>query len=595
MARLMTFSGPTTSTMTDPRPARHETLAVPAFARAEPAAVAPGPTFAGTDPTADAAPAARPVVLVADDTPANLDMLVALLEREGYDVLAAASGETALRAARAAGPHIALLDVMMPGIDGYETCRRLKADPATAHVPVLFISARDESDSAVSAFAAGGVDYISKPFHPPEVLARVGAHLRIAGLTRALSDQNAALAASNEALATSNAALAAANADLRTEIGRREQAEDALQTAGDRLSALAGREAERWDVAGFVGKSDTLGRILADVRRVGNYGSVNVLVTGESGTGKELVARAIHDGSPRARGPFIPVNCVAVPADLAESMFFGHLRGSFTGATSDRKGYFELADGGTLFLDEIGDMPATLQAKLLRVLEDGRVTALGASREKRVDVRVVAATNADLQRKIATGAFRQDLYFRLAQFCVELPPVRARKEDIPLLVEHFARVFAREMNVDPPAVDPAVLAALAAHDFPGNVRELKNLVERCLIESGGGTIKVRHLRFLPRPGGGGAGGGGGPSGFPAPTDDAGFAPAPSAAGSAPAGGATVVHPSVSDLPLNLEEAETLLIRRALAETGGNIAEAARRLGVNRTRIYRKIGGAGPAE
>ena len=559
---------------------------------------ASGPMISPTDPTsilaADAAAsaAARPVVLVADDTPANLDMLVALLEGEGYDVLAAASGETAVRAARAAGPDLALLDVMMPGIDGYETCRRLKADPATAAVPVLFISAQDEVEGVVNAFAAGGVDYITKPFHPPEVLARVGAHLRIARLTRELSARNDALATANAALESANEALASANAELRREVDRRHQVEDALQTAGDRLSALAGREAERWDVAGFVGKSDTLGRILADVKRVGNFGSVNVLITGESGTGKELVARAIHAGSPRAKGPFIPVNCVAVPEDLAESLFFGHLRGSFTGATADRKGYFELADGGTLFLDEIGDMPTVLQAKLLRVLEDGRVTAIGANRERRVDVRVVAATNADLQRQIATGAFRQDLYFRLAQFCVELPPLRERKEDLPLLVGHFARVFAREMNLEPPAVDPAVLAALAAHDFPGNVRELKNLVERCLIESGGGTIRPSHLRFLPRMAGATRVG-------PATsaTVDA-RDPSTSGAGTPPVGVAPASaggHAAVADLPLNLEEAEALLIRRALAETGGNIAEAARRLGVNRTRIYRKMGEAGTVE
>ena len=208
-------------------------------------------------------------------------------------------------------------------------------------------------------------------------------------------------------------------------------------------------------------------------------------MTGESGTGKELVARALHFGSSRAKGPFIPVNCVAIPEELAESMLFGHVRGAFTGATMDRKGYFELAHGGTLFLDEIGDMPVTLQAKLLRVLEDGCVTPLGSSRERKVDVRVVAATNANFAAQIDAGAFRQDLYFRLAQYVVLVPPLRDRREDIPLLAHHFLRLFAGEMGMPTPAMDAESLRLLAAHPFPGNVRELKNVIERALIESGG--------------------------------------------------------------------------------------------------------------
>jgi DNA-binding NtrC family response regulator len=516
---------------------------------------------------------ARPTILVVDDTAANLDMLIALLEQQGYEVLAAASGEMALRVIAQALPDLVMLDVMMPGIDGYETCRRLKAAPETAALPVLFISALDEVADVVRGFEAGGVDYIYKPLQAMEVLARVNTHLRIAQLSRALATKNADLE-------RRTAELEAANARQREEADRRARAEDALETADGRLSDLNRREAERWGVEGFVGRSTTVRKILADVRRVGNFGSVNVLITGESGTGKELIARAIHAGSPRAAGPFIPVNCVAVPEDLAESMFFGHLRGSFTGATSDRKGFFELADGGTLFLDEIGDMPPTLQAKLLRVLEDGRVTAVGASKEKQVNVRVVAATNADLQRQMARGRFRQDLYFRLAQFCVELPPLRQRRDDLPLLVEHFVRVFAAEMRIDPPPqVDPAVLESLAEHDFPGNVRELKNLIERCLIESGGRKIQRQHLRFLPQPLLSEARAAEGSPRSTIPT--------------AMAAAATIAsngHSAVAELPLNLDEVETLLIQRAIAETGGNIAEAARLLGVNRTRIYRKLGG-----
>ena len=489
-------------------------------------------------------------ILIVDDTPANLDLLCQVLEEQHYRVLAVPSGEVALRVAAEVRPDLILLDVVMPEMDGYETCRRLKRSEATAGVPVIFISARDEIDSLVQGFEAGGVDYITKPLRTDEVLTRVGTHLKISRLARELTEKNEQLTRANEA--------------LRGEIARRQQAEDALQVADGQLTALSDREAERWGIAGFIGESRTLTRILNDIRRVQNFGSVNVLITGESGTGKELVARSIHFGSTRGKQPFIPINCVAIPEELAESMLFGHVRGAFTGATMDRKGYFELAHGGTLFLDEIGDMPASLQAKLLRVLEDGRVTPLGSSREKQVDVRIVAATNADLQSQIGTGAFRQDLYFRLAQYCVELPPLRERGTDIPLLATHFVRVFAKDMGVAEPKIHADALAALSAYDFPGNVRELKNIIERSLIESDGHTITARHLHLGP----------GRKTATGAPPADSGPAREAGAA---------------DQLPLNLEEAETLLIRRALAETGGNIAEAARKLGVNRTRIYRKLG------
>jgi transcriptional regulator with GAF, ATPase, and Fis domain len=242
---------------------------------------------------------------------------------------------------------------------------------------VIFISAREEVESVVAGFEAGGVDYIGKPLQAEEVVARVEAHLRIAHLTRTLAERN-------QALEQRTAELTEANDRLREEMGRRERSEDALRTADGRLSVLARREAERWGIDGFVGQSKLLRKIVDEVRRVANYGGVNVLVTGESGTGKELVARAIHAASPRCDAPFIPLHCSAVPADLAESMFFGHVRGAFTGATGDRKGYFELADGGTLFLDEIGDMPPVLQAKLLRVLEDNRIMSVGGTRERQV-------------------------------------------------------------------------------------------------------------------------------------------------------------------------------------------------------------------
>jgi DNA-binding NtrC family response regulator len=488
-------------------------------------------------------------LLVADDNPVNINVLRDALEPHGYEILAAPNGDTALKIAQRALPSLILLDIMMPGMDGFAVCRLLKTIDATREIPVIFLTARQEMESLAEAFQAGGVDYVTKPFQAEEILIRIETHLRTRRLTRELLEKNAALE-------QRTAELTAANEQLRLEVSRRERAEDAVQAADEKLAALADREADRWGVAGFIGKSKTVSRILQDVRKLHNFGATSVLLTGESGTGKELIARAIHCGGQRSKQPFIPVNCVAIPGELAESMFFGHLKGSFTGAINDRKGFFELADRGTLFLDEIGDMPLALQAKLLRVLEDGVIMPVGAGIGKTVDVRVIAATNVDLHAKIAAGAFRQDLYFRLARFPVLTPPLRERPEDIPILARHFLNVFAVEMGVRAVEIDQAALDILTTYPFPGNVRELKNIIERALIESGGKRVEPRHLHLL----------------HPAPSPHA--APAST--------------PRYSDLPLSVEAAEEELIQRALSQTNGNIAEAARLLGINRTRIYRKL-------
>jgi DNA-binding NtrC family response regulator len=479
----------------------------------------------------------REKILIIDDTPANLDLLTAALEPRGYEILAASGGEAGLKIAARAQPDLILLDVMMPGRDGFAICRELKADDATREIPVLFITAKQETAAVLNGFRVGAVDYILKPFQPEEVAGRVETHLKISRLTRELQSRNA---------------------ELEAEVARRRVAEDARERADARLSTLAAREAQRWGLAGFVGQSRLMRRILQDIGKLQNFAQTSVLITGESGTGKELVARAIHHGSTRAAGPFIPVNCVAIPAELAESMLFGHMKGSFTGATADRKGWFELADGGTLFLDEIGDMPAPLQAKLLRVLEDGEITPVGAAQSKRVDVRVVSATNADLSAKIAAGEFRQDLYFRLARYVVGTPPLRERPEDVPPLAAHFLELFASEMGMTPPPLTPDALAWLSAYAFPGNVRELKNLIERALIASGGDPIRREDFQVT------------------------------SAAPVAPLRDVRVASAVAGELPLNLAEAEQALIQRALEQTRGNVAEAARLLGVNRSRIYRRF-------
>jgi DNA-binding NtrC family response regulator len=484
-------------------------------------------------------------ILLVDDVPANLAVLGATLEANGYEVLAVPNGRTALTVAAKARPGLILLDVLMPDLDGLETCRRLKADPATSEIPIIFITARSETENIVAGFAAGGVDYIVKPFQAEEVASRVATHLQLSRLTRQLQ-------AKNRALETRTA-------ELIAEAERRRQAETALKEADDRLAAFSDVEAARGSLAGLVGASDAVRRLSEEIRRLHLFANTSVLVIGESGTGKELVARAIHFGSSRAKAPFVPVNCVAIPAELAESILFGHVKGAFTGATADRKGCFELANGGTLFLDEIGDMPAALQVKLLRVLEDGCITPVGSSSSTRVNVRIIAATNADLDRRIADGSFRQDLYFRLARYTVTTPPLRARIDDVPLLATHFLRIFAAEMGLKEPHFSPQAVVSLKHYDFPGNVRELKNIMERALIESGGGEIQAAHLHLLRRP-----------------------AAIPALPESGPRAELTAA------LPLNLAAAEDLLIQRALKETNGNIADAARLLGVHRTRIYRKL-------
>jgi len=293
-----------------------------------------------------------------------------------------------------------------------------------------------------------------------------------------------------------NAKLTKLNEQLKQEIAQREEAENALQLADAKLSVITEQEAERWGISGFIGNSQTIITILDNIRRLQSVEKTSVLILGESGTGKELIARAIHFGSPRAKEPFIPVNCSAIPDELAESVFFGHVRGAFTGAVTDRKGHFELANGGTLFLDEIADMPKRLQAKLLRTLEDGTLMPVGGSHEKKVDVRIIAATNAELQSKIAAGEFRDDLYFRLASYIVQVPSLRERKEDIPLLVDHLLSRLAAEMGRPKAKLTSQALATLENYHFPGNIRELKNLIEHAMISSGGAPIQPQHFHFI---------------------------------------------------------------------------------------------------
>ena len=483
-------------------------------------------------------------ILLVDDTPANLSVLCQLLESEGCNISMAPNGPAALKVATQAPPDLILLDVVMPDMDGYEVCRRLKQDTTTSAIPVLFITAQDLSEDILTGFEVGGLDYIIKPFRAQEVLARVQTNLAVSRLTRQLTAKNRELEQKYR--------------DLEQETAQR-------QALKGKLSMISEREVERWGLEGFVGQSPTIESIFKEIRLMQESAATSVLITGESGTGKELIARAIHFGSARSEEAFVPVNCAAVPGELVESMLFGHVKGSFTGADADRVGFFQAADGGTLFLDEIGDMPMDLQAKLLRVLEDGEVRRIGETNTSKVDVRILAAANVDLEKRIQDRSFRQDLYFRLARFTVTAPPLRERMEDVPLLAQHFLNLFAREMGREAPEMRADVEEMLTSYSFPGNVRELKNIVERALIESRGGEIAPDNLHFLSD------------VTHDAATDSGGVVAS-----------TADEETTAADLPLNLERAEQLVIKRAIAHCDGNISEAARILGTNRNRIYRAL-------
>ena len=380
------------------------------------------------------------LVLIVDDEPLNVDLLEQELGAEGFRTIAAASGEETLQRVGDARPDLILLDVMMGGIDGYETCRRLKANETTRSIPVIFLTALADTFDKVRAFRAGAVDYLTKPFETEELLARVRTHIA-----------------------------------LRREI-------DAHRRARATINVLVDEIREQHD--SMIGDSAAMRRVQSMIAQVGPT-DATVLISGETGTGKELVARAIHDASARRERPLIKVNCAALPRELVESELFGHEKGAFTGALQQRRGRFELADGGSLFLDEVGEMPLEAQAKLLRVLQEREFERVGGSRTLKVDVRVIAATNRDLQGQVDAGRFRADLYYRLNVFPLALPPLRERRDDIPQLISHFAARMKRRLGRADPGLPPGFVVRAQTYDWPGNIRELENLVERAMILTDG--------------------------------------------------------------------------------------------------------------
>jgi len=413
-------------------------------------------------------------VLVVDDDAASLSALFECLRRARYRVLVAQDGASAIERAENGKPALILLDVMMPDMDGFTTCRQLKRNAATADIPVLFLTALTDTTEKLKGFEAGAVDYLTKPFQWEEVLARVRTHLRLREAEREL---------------------VAANASLERRVAERTRE---LETALDELERLRARlEAENAylqhevgaDSRNLIGSSSALDRVVAQIARVARA-DTTVLVTGETGTGKELIATAIHEASPRRERPLVKLNCAAISAGLVESELFGHMKGAFTGATDRHTGRFELADGGTLFLDEVSELPLDTQVKLLRVLQEREFEPVGSTKTQKVDVRVIAATNRQLEDAVANGTFRSDLYYRLNVFPIDVPPLRERAGDVALLAQHFIERLARKVGSHVTRLGDAARARLEAHMWPGNVRELQNTIERALISSPGAELVI---------------------------------------------------------------------------------------------------------
>jgi formate hydrogenlyase transcriptional activator len=415
----------------------------------------------------------KATVLVVDDTPANLQLLLDYLPRQGFKVLVATNGERALQQVERSVPDLILLDVVMPGLDGFDTCARLKGNASTCDIPVIFMSARSETVDKLRGFKAGAVDYITKPFQYEEVLARVTTHIALCRLQAALQEANDHL----EQRVTER------TAQLESALSEVQELKNRLKAENDYLRGELSTD------DGIIGESPKLKKILQQVAQVASL-DTTVLILGETGTGKELIARALHQTSPRCDRPLIKVNCAALPATLIESELFGHEKGSFTGATKKHIGRFELAAGGTIFLDEIGDLPLELQTKLLRVLQEGEFERIGSGTTLTTNARVVAATNRHLEQAIREGKFREDLFYRLNVFPIEIPPLRDRADDIPLLVKEFVARCSAKIGRDILEVPSETLAAYRAYSWPGNVRELQNVVERAIILASDGVLRV---------------------------------------------------------------------------------------------------------
>jgi len=440
-------------------------------------------------------------VLVVDDERSMREFLAICLKREGHDVSVANSGAQALEKLASDSVEVVVTDLRMPGdIDGLQLLRHIRKKGLETEV--IVVTAFATTETAITAMKDGAYDYLTKPFKVDDINAVIN---------RALEKR----------------ALVKANAALREQVSGRY-----------RLASLLGKSPQMQKLFELIGKIHST--------------KTSILITGESGTGKELVARALHTEGNRAKGSLVAINCGAIPDELMESELFGHLRGSFTGAVHDKMGLFQQADGGILFLDEIGELSLNLQVKLLRALQEKKVKAVGATEEVAVDVRVIAATNRELEAEVARGAFRSDLYYRLNVIELHLPPLRQRQEDVPLLIDHFIGRFASEQNKRITGLTPEAMRVLQDYDFPGNVRELENIIERGITLSGGPLI---DLDVLPK--------------FRQST----------VASEEDASSLQIPEDGI-DLDRVLQDYERTIMQRALAQTDGVRKKAARLLGIS---------------
>lgn len=447
-------------------------------------------------------------ILIIDDEERITEKLKYHLEKRGYQVACANTPNEGMRLLGSFAPEVVILDVMLPGRNGLDMLKEIRSGGDAPEV--IMISGFGDMDMVIHAMRQGACDFIRKPFQIMDI------QLAIERTGRYISLQNE------------------------------------LQSVSDRNS-LVSRELEGLIEKEFVGESVAIKQVLKLALKAAEASDVNVLITGENGTGKEIVARIIHYAGSRAKHPFVPVNSAAIPDQLLESEFFGHMKGAFTDARDDKKGFFELAHGGTLFLDEIADMPLGLQSKLLRVLEEQVVRRVGGAKEIRTDVRVISATNKDVNRMIGENHFRIDLYHRINTLEIHIPPLRERMEDLEPLLTHFVSRFAQKRGVAKMGVHPDAMDKLMHYAFPGNVRELRNMVERALILSEGEWLM--------------------PDDFPVRGESI----------SPMAGSAPCTKPG-----FNLDDQERHLIEQALKETGMNQTRAAEILGVSRDALKRKI-------
>ena len=486
-------------------------------------------------PVASGAPAAK-TVLVVDDEKNIRRALQLVLEGEGYQVIGAETAGQGLAVLQSPNTPVdlAIFDVKLPDMSGLDALERVRKDEATRELPIIVISGHATVNDAVQAIKLGAADFFEKPLNRERVLVSVRNVLEAAKTRRALAEASLA-------------------------------------------------QLQRYEM---IGTSSVIKKLFHDIEKVAPT-KASVLITGESGTGKELISRAIHRLSPRADGPFVKVNCAAIPRELIESELFGHERGAFTGAQAKKRGFFEQAHGGTLFLDEIGDMEIIAQAKVLRALQSGEISRVGSEHVTHVDVRVLTATNKDLGKGVEQGAFREDLFFRLNVFPIRSPALRERVEDIPLLAEAFMEGFSRENGTKRKPIDVDVVKALGERKWPGNIRELKNVVERMAILSGD-RVTIADLPEDPHE-------------SPFGEEDAPDAPGVAAADAleddlADAAARATPAPALNDrnggkhLTLRefREQAERQYIVDTLKMTGWNISRTAVMLGVERTNLHKKI-------